>query len=150
MRYCFQRLAPFVDVKGAKLCQYPRGGIVLVKVATISLLPLPVLLQRGRIVKPGKSKLRGYFFSVMPRRFTIFVFTGCSVSLQSVMRCCIIFNTNSACFSVLQLLAFDIVDCLTGLPSRINLFSAAIRTYRNLVPVFSYRLIQKQFPFNAA
>ncbi len=75
---------------------------VLKKLDTISLSPLPVLRQIGPIVKPRKSKLLGYFFSVIPRRFMTFGFVGCNVSMQSFIRCCIVFNTYNDCFSVLQ------------------------------------------------
>src|SRR3954468_24934839 len=58
----------------------------LMNVAGISkLLPL-IKLKDGRMVKPKKLYPLAYFFSLAPRRFTIFVFTGCSCSLQLLKR----------------------------------------------------------------
>src|SRR6476619_3002119 len=76
--------------------------LVLIKLLTISMFPLLVLLHKGRMLKPRKSTLWAYFFSEVPRRFTILVFVGCSVSLHAVIRCFIIAETYNACFSVLQ------------------------------------------------
>lgn len=76
--------------------------LILTKLPGISLHLLFSLTMAGLMVKPRKSYFFGYFSMDSPLRFTIFVLTGCSSSLQAFIRCSICLSINKACFSVLQ------------------------------------------------
>lgn len=56
----------------------------------------------GLIINPRKSYPFGYFFSDRPRRFTIFVFSGCNSNLHDRSRFLICRFMYLACRSVLQ------------------------------------------------
>src|SRR4051794_15459283 len=74
----------------------------LMNVACISKIFPLINLNDGCMVKHKKLYPLAYFFSLAPQRFTIFVFTGCSSSLQLLKLPVILFSTYRACFSVLQ------------------------------------------------
>ena len=76
--------------------------LLLITQVVMSFKPTFVSTICNRRVNPRKSKLRGYFFSLLPLKCTILVFPGCSCNLQACIRCCITASTNFACFSVLQ------------------------------------------------